>query len=101
MTIGMMACEVAAAAPVSVASQKFAFDIPAQPLKDALYALSAQTGLRILFPYDDVAGLRARRVRGTMSPERVVAKLIDGTPLRMAMARDGMIALSSVTPRGA
>ncbi len=100
LSIVPMANDPMHAATPSIASQKLPFDIPALPLKDALYALSAQSGLRILFPYDDVAGLRARRLRGTMSPEHAIAKLIDGTPLRLAMARDGMIALSSSTPRG-
>jgi iron complex outermembrane receptor protein len=101
LTIGLSAAGAVAAPPVPVAPQKMAFDIPAQPLKDALYALSVQSGLRILFPYDDIAGLRSRAVRGHMAPERVLAKLIEGTPLRLAMSRDGMVALSSTLPRRA
>src|SRR3546814_20013775 len=55
---------IAAAAPVLIGSQKRVFDIPAQPLKDALFALSEQSGLRLLFPYDDIAGLRSRPLPG-------------------------------------
>lgn len=101
LTMGLASAAAAVAAPVSGAPQKMAFDIPAQPLKDALYALSIQSGLRILFPYDDIAGLRSRAVRGHMAPEKVLAKLIEGSPLRLAMARDGMVALSSTLPRRA
>lgn len=101
LTIGFSASGAVLAAPPPSASQKIDFDIAAQPLKDALYALSEQSGLRILFPYDDIAGLRSRRIRGHMPAEQALARLIDGTPLRLAMARDGMIALSSSLPRGA
>src|SRR3546814_7594882 len=66
---------IAAAAPVLIGSQKRVFDIPAQPLKDALFALSEQSGLRILFPYDDIAGLRSRPLHGRLTAEQALGRL--------------------------
>jgi len=61
-----------------------AFDIPAQPLDAALLRFSRQTGLQIIYPFDAVRGLRSSPVRGRLTPERALARMIAGLPLRVA-----------------
>lgn len=70
------------------------FRIPAQPVQSALALFARQSGLQILFPYDQVAGLRAQAVTGTMTPEAALAQLIAGTGLKINHTSSNAIALS-------
>lgn len=84
----------AVAAPDSVAT----FNIAAQPMQGALNALSAQSGVRLLYPYDRVTGLTSPAVRGRMPTRAALEQIIAGSPLRIAMAERDMIALSAASP---
>jgi iron complex outermembrane receptor protein len=77
------------------------FDIKPQPLSEALRALSAQSGMRILFPYDEVAPFRGRSVSGWLSTEQALDQLLAGTPLKHSEAGDGVIALAPSGSRSA
>ncbi len=57
------------------------FDIPAQPLSDALYIYSSVTGIEILIPGDMVLRLRSFPVTGTFPPEDALRGLLAGTGL--------------------
>lgn len=85
----------AVAASKSAVAKRHKFDIPSQPLKDALRSLSEQSGIRILFPYDEVIGIRSRAVRGWLPTEEALERLIAGTPLKLAMSANGAIALTT------
>ncbi|WP_243395597.1 TonB-dependent receptor [Sphingomonas oleivorans] len=76
------------------------FNIPAQDVRSALNAFAAQSGTRLLFPYDELSGFRSRGVSGRMAADKALARIIAGTPLRVAMAQDGIVALS-MAGRGA
>jgi iron complex outermembrane receptor protein len=85
----------AAALPAAAAAEAATdFNIAAQPVQGALKALSEQSGARLLYPFDEVAGLRSPAVSGRMSTRQAVQKIIAGTPLRIAMIQDGVIALA-------
>jgi hypothetical protein len=58
------------------------FDIPAQPLSNALYVYSSVTGVEILIPGDLVVRLRSSRVTGLLSP---------GEALRILLADTGLV----------
>jgi iron complex outermembrane receptor protein len=73
---------------------RIGFSIRQQPVGSALARFSEQSGLRVLFPYDRVNGLSTRGVSGRMAPRAALEKLLQGTPLHIAMARDGVVALS-------
>jgi iron complex outermembrane receptor protein len=90
---------IMAGIPFPAATQKYSLAIPVEPLKDALNDLSEQSGIRILFPYDDIAGLHSRAVRGRLTVSQALDLLIAGVPLKTTMMRDGTIALSSTNPR--
>ncbi|MCB4860181.1 TonB-dependent receptor [Sphingobium sp. PNB] len=75
-------------------SQRHKFDIAPQPLSSALRQLSTQSGVRILFPYDEVASIRSRRVQGWLSTEDALERLLAGTALKHSEAGVGVIALA-------
>lgn len=98
----LMASSMAVAAVASPAAAQTAvatFDIAAQPMQGALNALSAQSGVRLLYPYDRVSGLTSPPVRGRMPTRQALDQMIAGTPLRVAMAQKDLIALSATGPR--
>lgn len=80
-------------------SQRHKFDIHVQPLSGALRQLSTQSGVRILFPYDEVAAIRSRRIQGWLSTQDALARLLAGTNLKMEQAGVGVIALAAPTNR--
>jgi len=87
-----------AAAPAAAAPDVVNFDIAAQPMQGALNALSAQSGVRLLYPYDRVSGLTSRGVRGRMATREALGQIIAGSPLRVAMAEKDLIALAASSP---
>ena len=58
-----------------------AFNIPAQDAGAALNDFSRQSGMRVLFPYDAVAGKHAPAVSGTMSADEALAPLLRASGL--------------------
>jgi iron complex outermembrane receptor protein len=99
-TILIGAASLSAAEPVpSVAAHKYSFRIIEQPLKDSLNDLSEQSGVRILFPYDDIVSLRARAINGRLTVDEALDRLLAGVPLRARHMGDGTIALSATGPR--
>ena len=92
---------VAATTTDSSLVQRHKFDIHVQPLSGALRQLSAQSGVRILFPYDEVASIRSRRIQGWMSTQEALARLLAGTDLKSSDAGAGVIALASPASRSA
>ncbi len=94
----MTAVAMAIAAPAAAQSAVNTFDIAAQPMQGALNALSAQSGVRLLYPYDRVSGLTSPAVRGRMATRAALDQIIAGAPLRVAMAQKDLIALSASGP---
>lgn len=82
-------------------SKRHNFNIDPQPLSEALRALSAQSGVRILFPYDEVAPYKGRAVRGWMSTEQALDRLLAGSSLKHAEAGKGVVALAPASNRSA
>lgn len=62
------------------AAEPASFDIPEQAADSALLALSAETGLEVLFPYDELHKLRTPGVSGTHEPEEALKILLQGLP---------------------
>jgi iron complex outermembrane receptor protein len=96
----LFATVAAAAFPASAAEVAKDFHIAAQPMQGALNALSQQSGVRLLYPYDQVAGLRSPAVAGRMPTRQALATIIEGSPLRVAIIKDGLIALTAEPPAG-
>ena len=69
-------------------SQTHAYDIPAQPAAEALNRFASQSGLRLLFPYEAVAGKRTRPVSGSISEQAALGRLLADTGL-VVVSREG------------
>jgi iron complex outermembrane receptor protein len=57
------------------------FDIPAQPLSSALRALASQAGVQLVFAPDTVGAARSVAVKGEMSIEVALERLLAGSSL--------------------
>ncbi|QUT06784.1 TonB-dependent receptor [Sphingobium phenoxybenzoativorans] len=86
-------CAVATA-PALAAAEPVSFRIPAQSMQSALTLFARQSGIQILFPYDQVAGLHAQSVNGRMAPGVALSRLIAGTDLKITLSSNEVIALS-------
>ncbi|HVJ02961.1 MAG TPA: TonB-dependent receptor, partial [Sphingomonas sp.] len=91
-------CLLAGAAAVLCAGQQAdarlqpaAYDLPAQPLGDALRAVARRSGQSILVPSDLVAGRRAPALRGDYSPEAALALLLAGSGLIARRVGDALV----------
>ena len=69
------------------------YSIPAQPAGEALNAYARQSGLRILFPYDAVAGKRSRTVTGNMTEQEALDRLLADAGLVVASRENGVVTL--------
>ncbi|MDP3749037.1 MAG: TonB-dependent receptor [Phenylobacterium sp.] len=90
---------VAFAAPVAAQNAVTNFDIASQPMQGALNALSAQSGVRLLYPYERVSGLTSPPVRGRMATRAALDQIVAGSTLRVVMVQTDLIALSASGPR--
>lgn len=70
------------------------FDIPAEAAGDALTAFARQSGIRILFPYSAVAGKRTSALRGAMTDDEALSRLLAETGLQVASRGNGVITLA-------
>lgn len=63
------------------AARPLALDLPAQPLDQALQALSRQSGAQIIFPTELAAGRRAPALQGTLTVRQALDRLVAGSGL--------------------
>jgi iron complex outermembrane receptor protein len=88
-------CAVIVAVPNTALAkpQEVSFKIAEQPVQAALAQFSQQSGLRLLYPYEQIVGLRSQGVTGAMLPRDALTRLIRGTPLKIVVIKDGYVAL--------
>ncbi len=67
------------------------FDIPQQPLSSALLEFSRQSGINVVVEPALVAGKTCRMVRGEMTVDDVLQRLLDGSGLRTQRSSDNTI----------
>lgn len=78
MASGAIVC-MAVAAPA--AAQTKSFDVPAQSAQSAIAALGRQADIQIIAARRDTRGRSANAVRGNMTVEQALDRLLDGTGL--------------------
>jgi iron complex outermembrane receptor protein len=86
------------------------FDIPAQPLQDALAGFGRQSGWQLSYPADVTEGLTSQPLTGTYRPEEALGQLLAGTGVTWRTVGDrtvvlerpesGVITLDPVTVEG-
>lgn len=74
-------CTLSALASVVHAETNYKFNLPPQPLADALRAIGSQTTTNILFEPETVENLTAPAVRGVLSLEEAIKLVLAGTKL--------------------
>lgn len=72
------------------------FDIPAQPLADALTVFGRQAGLQVTLEAAIVQDLAAPAVMGTMAPEEALRRLLAGSGITWHFPDDHTVALEKV-----
>lgn len=83
----------------AAAAQQRAFDIAAQPLASALTAYGRQADVQIFFPRATIAHVRSSALRGSMTPDAALARLIDGSGLTIKSDNGRTIVLGAVAPQ--
>lgn len=78
----------------AAAADAVTFKIPAQSMQSALALFAKQSGVQLLFPYDQVAGMHAQSVNGKLTPDAALARLITGTSLKVTLSNNNVIALA-------
>ncbi|WP_083652173.1 TonB-dependent receptor [Pseudomonas sp. PA27(2017)] len=61
--------------------QQHTFDVPAQPLADALIAFAQQSGLQVSADQQLVGHLRSKAIKGQMSSEQALSRLLEGSDI--------------------
>eukprot|EP00456_Euglypha_rotunda_P069676 TRINITY_DN6143_c2_g1_i10.p1 TRINITY_DN6143_c2_g1~~TRINITY_DN6143_c2_g1_i10.p1 ORF type:complete len:938 (+),score=311.30 TRINITY_DN6143_c2_g1_i10:398-3211(+) len=85
---------VAISSQAASAAEPVQFKIPAQSMQTALTLFAKQSGVQVLFPYDQVSSLAARTVNGKMTPEAALTRLIAGSGLKVTLSNGNVVALS-------
>ncbi len=93
-----------AQATASKASAARSFNVPAQPLADALNLFGRQSGLQVTLAASASRGVMSRAVVGTYAPEEALARMLAGTGIdyRITAGRTAVIGAAgggaAVTP---
>ncbi|OAI02814.1 TonB-dependent siderophore receptor [Methylomonas methanica] len=86
---------LASACEVRATETTYSFDIPAQELAAALPKLAAQSGIQIFYAHDSVAGHSGPALRGTMTLNEALSKLLSASGLSFAIAGDGSVSIKA------
>ncbi|HLP02779.1 MAG TPA: TonB-dependent receptor plug domain-containing protein [Opitutaceae bacterium] len=89
----LLSCALAATALAKAVT----FDIPAQPLADALLAFSQQAAVEVLFSYDDVHAARSNALRGSYEPEAALDLLLHDTGFAARRRSRGQFVIAATT----
>ncbi|WP_245648792.1 STN domain-containing protein [Sphingomonas sanxanigenens] len=88
LAAALIASTALAAAPAQAVT--IYFDVPAQSLGQALIAFSKQAKVKIVYPAAKIRGVTAPSVRGTMTRQEALGRLIAGSGLRV-VGDDGQV----------
>lgn len=83
--------------PRPVAQQQSSFDIPAQPLAEALAAFGQQTGWQVSYPPYMTQGLQSSAVSGSHRPSEALGLLLAGTGLTWRPSGDRSVTLETAS----
>ena len=98
LVVPVITGELGAAFAQSGEPQTYEFDMPPQPLADALRAVGSKAGVNIAFDPSAVRGKRAPELRGTYTVEEAVRRLIEGTALNLRRTDGGSLLISERGP---
>ncbi len=70
------------------------FDIPSQPLSNALQAYGEATGVQVLYESSSAIGRRSAPVQGSFTPDAALGLLLAGTDIKVRYIRPNAITLT-------
>ena len=82
-------------APLAVAQAMTRFDVPAQPLADALRAVGSQAKINVLFDPTLVAGHKAPALKANLTIGQALTQLLVGTGIRHEFLNDTTVVLEA------
>ncbi|AEG01282.1 TonB-dependent siderophore receptor [Methylomonas methanica] len=92
-TVAVLALAFAQVAHGETVAVKQHFNIPAQPLNQALLIFGRQSGLQIMYGTEVADNLRSHALQGDFTPTEALNILLNGTPLRAISDGEGVISL--------
>lgn len=93
-----VACSIALAMSAQADALKQAIDIPAGELAAALKLLAKQSGADLVYRPEQVQGLQTSGVKGELSIEEAVTKLLEGTALKLSTDATGAMLIAAPLP---
>jgi hypothetical protein len=97
--VAVLSCIARAAEPEPLSTtQPIDFEIPSQPLANALHAYGRRMGIQVLYESRSATGRRSDAVQGQFTPEEALKRLLARTDLEVRHA--GVDAISLVAPVG-
>jgi iron complex outermembrane receptor protein len=95
-TTAALACSVTCYAQEQGLARVVSFGIGPQRVSTALIQLSNQAGVQVLMPAVITDNKSTRGVRGTMSVERALEQLLEGTQLRYRLTGENVIGIEAL-----
>jgi iron complex outermembrane recepter protein len=83
------------AAPLSLAQSTASFDLPAQPLAEALKAVATQANINLIVPPALVEGRQAPPLRAQLTVEEALNRLLNGTGIKYHFLNEKTVVLDS------
>jgi hypothetical protein len=97
--VATLICVAKAAEPEPASTtQPIDFEIPSQPLANALHAYGRRMGIQVLYESRSAMGRQSEAVQGQFTPDEALKRLLAGTDLEVRHARADAISL--VAPVG-
>ncbi len=93
-TTALLALAALLVAAQAIAGTPRKIDVPAGQLTTALKALAAQSGVEFVYSTDQLEGLRTNGVHGELTAEKAVAKLLEGTNLKVTVHESGALLIA-------
>ncbi|WP_437883887.1 TonB-dependent siderophore receptor [Pseudomonas sp. LRF_L74] len=94
LKIRLPVVSLALSIPVTAQAQEFYFDLPSQPLKNAIQSYSKQAEMQVLYGLEDLDGKYSSPIHGRYSPEHAILLLLSNTGVEFSIV-DGSILLRS------
>ncbi len=96
-TMGVCAAALAQDATQTQLAQALAFNIPPQPLSDALVLFGEQSGMHVSAPAELVRGVASPGASGSMTPEDALRQLLAGTGLEFHLTAPDAVTLAKLS----
>jgi outer membrane receptor for ferric coprogen and ferric-rhodotorulic acid len=93
-----LAIAIAAIYSCGALAQSKAIDIAAQSLPKALTTLATQSGIQMLFNADELKGLQAGKLQGSLTPDEALRKLLEGSGFMASSTGKGSFVIQKRPP---